>query len=354
MSNPELDAALNSLIDTALGYIQTLQESPSATASSDVVYDEKFFRTQLADSGKVLGHYSTKLSLVGKTGSKDAPKLAKELSKVIGHVVACVMSVPAAAGNTVRTELSSVTTTLLHSTVRFANSFLESPREVGGGTRVDYLGSTGLIWDICKQLESVSLSNAECVQKVVRRNEALVCDCIEEIEGFLNGDDIDDLDDGWDDLINEDDHITDGEEKTALSALEKELVNNSLIISKAGRMLLKKILSILNKPAHKTEDVDMEYVTALDTVSTLSSDLSRHLDDMASLFTCPIPMNDIVGDLSNVVSTCKEIVNTAKLVADRHEKSGEDKDGKDVKWLEMCKGQVEKVWERTKGTETAR
>lgn len=281
------------------------------------------------------------LSLTAPLKARDTPEICAELQHAILHITAVVDAVPVALGQTLQEEIRTTTCTLLFDVASFANKFLKTPRKLDTLSNLGYMSSTGLVWKACDVVRKMSMNNGEAVAKTVKSKISLVDDAISEAEETLasEGDH-----DGWDD---EDDK----EEKRAMTDSEKDIVKKSLVIVKAAKLMLKKVMTTAHRRA-KAEAVervkpilDLEQIHMMDQLAVLADMCSTRVDDLVCHLDPPIPLLEVSNAASVLAQTCTELLDLAKALFD---------EPATISWFETCRGQIQNVLEQILEKNSAR
>ncbi|KAJ3036100.1 Cyclin-D1-binding protein 1 [Rhizophlyctis rosea] len=329
-----LDGDLNSLIDEALKYVEQFAAPPTDETSES--FDIEFFKTESVNTAKVLSHTATKLSLTAPAKSKDAFQCVAQIAQCTRHLVALAHSIPISQGRTLTSRTRSEISSLIYDTAAYSNSLLSSPRTLETDQKIRNIGflpSTGIVWKACDVIQALPSTNAQAVKQRLKGKLELVEDAVSEIEEVLEGED-EDAGGGWDELMGdeeEDEAVADvSANRQPLTESDRNTILKSVVIVKAARMAMKKVLKSLDDPIIGSID-------AQDECAKWGEECSNHVDDLVgTIEDRPIDGEAIVGAVEALAGvSVKGLLESGKRLVPAGERG----------WFDTCFGQICKVKE---------
>ncbi|KAK7079764.1 hypothetical protein SK128_012272 [Halocaridina rubra] len=237
VSTSPLSNILQNTIENLLIAEQQIQEKEVHRSEADGTLED-FWKNMLMISQK-LSFECTKICICF---SKTPPPTAKETSGLLTAVEQAVLAMVSTFY-----RLSPVHGQVLRSNVKFhcvqaiqaVRQMLKIIKDEGGEAVADrYRQSTGIVWQGCEKLEKSHRDNKAMVMSLLKGQDILVSDALNEIMEAMEGDG-----NVWSHLGDDDDDM----EEEKWSNEDKDLIGPSVNVIKAAKILYKRILVAVEK-----------------------------------------------------------------------------------------------------------
>ncbi|CAL1542014.1 unnamed protein product [Lymnaea stagnalis] len=278
---------------------------------------------------KVLSMETTKLSLAFSKkpfpSNKNTEALVHELEKSMLALVSIYYSLPISQGKTLRCQFQQTVLQILESLERFVSSLSDCVNSLNtnGDQRIQW---TGGVWDAVS-LELLK-DNKECASKCLKETFELVTDALEELDQAI-------LNEGV-----EDEFSLNVETPSTQPWSEQDIT-----VLKTSSGLVKTMKNVIKKAQESVEkhgDTESrEGIATLDELVTLTSEVSRVVDDLVSGIYAEVNYETFTNN-GEILSEL--IRNILKFLRDSNLTQNEDS-----KWLDFlthaCSHNLEKLKE---------
>ncbi|CAL4068016.1 unnamed protein product, partial [Meganyctiphanes norvegica] len=310
LNTADLSNILSNTIENLLLAEQQIQEK-EISPNPDEFQFEHFWQTIIVIAQK-LSFECTKICIMFSQApipsSSETSSLLTALEQAVLSLVSCFYRFPLSQGETLHSYLQ-------HAVVRAiqaSRQLLKIIKDEGSHEVVSrYHQSTGVVWQGCAMIEKCPRDNKTAVLLKLNAQNILVGDAFDEISEALKGDGTSGMDGiGMGDL--DDSDMEDEEEEEKWTDEDKEMINPSVNLIKASKILYKRIIGAIDK--NGTFETT-EKIKELDTVEEDCNPVSQTVDSLILEMYPPLSM-DNMQEQSHLLAT---LISTAlKTAAQSH------------------------------------
>ncbi|KAI8988742.1 Grap2 and cyclin-D-interacting-domain-containing protein [Pilobolus umbonatus] len=302
---------LKACIKMCIVYLEDLKVDRQLDADT---FDSRSFQETMVCLGKILSHDATKFTLSCKPPRKptDSVRMISEISNTLYRIMGFYNTIPNAIGKTYKICYRSIVRDMLNGVINLCSSFMDNEYvDAELKKKLSYMASTAVLWETCKEMESLPKDNKEAVIQSWKSIDATIKDAKKEVHEIVSG-----STDKWD----EDEDVMDlDEEELEVAKTCAKLVDMALfIMTKIERRCIRE------NPNPSIQWLDDIYNRAKVLMDETDILVSQIYDEDASFMR---------EQIKHYIEVSKETVGLAKQAgADEH-----------AEWFSMCENKYDSM-----------